>query len=130
MGTLVKNRSRRALPCKKQVNIEIYFYFKAYVWEKWFYLIEPYATHIPYMIGVGNHEYDHTTGGEHDPSHAKGPGGFRPIWFNGNDDSGGECGVPMYYRFHMPDTGHSIWWYEYILCISTLQDSLSNKSSN
>ena len=116
MGTLVENRLKRALFCKKPVNIEMwYFYFKAYVWEKWFYLIEPYATHIPYMIGVGNHEYDHTTGGEHDPSHAKGPGGFRPFWFNGGDDSGGECGVPMYYRFHMPDSGHSIWWYEHIL---------------
>ena len=29
MGTLVKNRSRRALPWKKQVNIEIYLYFCA-----------------------------------------------------------------------------------------------------
>ena len=66
------------------------------------------------MIGIGNHEYDHTAGGEHDPSHAEGPGGFRPSWFNGGDDSGGECGVPMYYRFKMPATGHSIWWYVFV----------------
>ena len=70
------------------------------------------------MIGIGNHEYDHTIGGEHDPSHAEGPGGFRPSWFNGGDDSGGECGVPMYYRFKMPDTGHSIWWY--VFCVFSM----------
>ena len=66
------------------------------------------------MIGIGNHEYDHTIGGEHDPSHAEGPGGFRLSWFNSGDNSGGECRVPMYYRFKMPDTGHSIWWYVFV----------------
>ncbi|CAF4595718.1 unnamed protein product, partial [Rotaria magnacalcarata] len=30
------------------------------------------------MVGIGNHEYDHATGGNKDPSGAPGPGGFRP----------------------------------------------------
>ncbi|XP_065649477.1 uncharacterized protein LOC100198144 [Hydra vulgaris] len=85
----------------------------AYIWEQWFKLVEPYSTLVPYMVGIGNHEYDHVTGGEKDPSGAPGDGGFRPDWFNGHSDSGGECSVPMFKRFHMPDTGHSIWWYSY-----------------
>ncbi|CAF3281630.1 unnamed protein product [Rotaria socialis] len=47
------------------------------------------------MIGIGNHEYDHVTGGNKDPSQAPGDGGFRPIWGNYGYDSGGECAVPM-----------------------------------
>ena len=27
--------------------------------------------------------------------------------------SGGECGVPMYNRYHMPDNGNSLFWYSY-----------------
>lgn len=83
----------------------------AYIWEQWFSLVQPYATLVPYMITIGNHEQDHWTGGEKDPSGAG--NGFHPIWGNFGADSGGECGVPMYYRFHMADNGHSIWWYSY-----------------
>lgn len=82
----------------------------AYIWDQWFYLIEPYATLLPYMLGVGNHEQDHENGHEHDPS--KQPN-FHPDWFNGHTDSGGECGVPMYHRFHMPENGLGLWWYSY-----------------
>ena len=42
--------------------------------------IEPTASRFPYMVGIGNHEYDHVTGGDKDPSGAPGPGGFRPAW--------------------------------------------------
>ena len=28
-------------------------------------------------------------------------------------DSGGECGVPLHHRYHMPDTGNSVFWYSY-----------------
>ncbi len=28
-------------------------------------------------------------------------------------DSGGECGVPLVYRFHMPDNGNRLWWYSF-----------------
>jgi len=60
------------------------------------------------MVGVGNHEQDHISGHEKDPS--KQPN-FRPSWFNGGSDSGGECGLPMSRRFHMPENGLGIWWY-------------------
>jgi len=85
----------------------------AYIWEHWFAMIQPYSTLIPYMVGVGNHEQDHTHGGERDPSGAPGEGSWHPSWFNGGTDSGGECGVPMFKRFHMPDNGNAIWWYSF-----------------
>ncbi|EDO47589.1 predicted protein, partial [Nematostella vectensis] len=86
----------------------------AYQWEKYFALIEPYASLVPYMVGIGNHEQDHVSGGEKDPSGAPGEG-FHP-WFAPSlfhTDSGGECGVPMYHRFHMPDNGNHVWWYSF-----------------
>ena len=67
---------------------------------------------MPYMVSIGNHEQDHTSGGEKDPSGAPGQG-FHPYWGNFGDDSGGECGVPMYNRFHMPDNGNHVWWYSF-----------------
>eukprot|EP00730_Choanoeca_flexa_P015567 TRINITY_DN7178_c0_g1_i1.p1 TRINITY_DN7178_c0_g1~~TRINITY_DN7178_c0_g1_i1.p1 ORF type:complete len:681 (+),score=128.81 TRINITY_DN7178_c0_g1_i1:193-2235(+) len=84
----------------------------AYVWDKWMALIEPYASLVPYMVGIGNHEYDHTTGGDKDPSKAPGTG-FHPSWGNFGDDSSGECGVPMYQRFKMPANGNSLFWYSF-----------------
>ena len=81
-------------------------------WDVWMSFIEPCASLAPYMISIGNHEYDHLVGGAKDPSHAPGEG-FHPKWGNYGYDSGGECGVPTFYRFHMPDTGNSIWWYSY-----------------
>jgi hypothetical protein len=35
---------------------------KAFVWDNFFEMIEPAAARVPYMIGVGNHEYDYTDG--------------------------------------------------------------------
>ncbi|KAK2572788.1 putative inactive purple acid phosphatase 2 [Acropora cervicornis] len=85
----------------------------AYIWEQWFALIEPYATIVPYMVAIGNHEQDHLSGGSKDPSGAPGEG-FHPWWAPGyGTDSGGECGVPMFYRFHMPDNGNAVWWYSF-----------------
>jgi len=75
------------------------------------------------MVSIGNHEYDHISGGDKDPS---GAGlGFHPSWGNYGDDSQGECSVPMYYRFHMPENGFSLYWYSFnygnvhIIMIST-----------
>ena len=71
---------------------------QAYLWDQWHAIIEPYSTLMPYMVGIGNHEQDHTVGGEKDPSGAKGEG-FHPSWGNYGGDSGGECGVPMFNRY-------------------------------
>ena len=84
----------------------------AYRWEQWMALVEPYSSLAPYMINIGNHEQDHLVGGEKDPSRAAGEG-FHPPWGNYGHDSGGECGVPIYYRFHMPDNGNAVWWYSF-----------------
>ena len=81
-------------------------------WELWFALVEPYSSLAPYMVAIGNHEQDHLVGGNKDPSHAPGEG-FHPSWGNYGSDSGGECGVPMYERFHMPDNGNGLWWYSF-----------------
>jgi len=77
-----------------------------YLWEVYGTEIEEIATAAPYMVGVGNHEYDHTGTGGHDPSGATGSG-FHPSWGNYGDDSGGECSVPLWHRFSMPANGNS-----------------------
>lgn len=50
------------------------------LWDAFMTQLEPIAARVPYMVGIGNHEYDHETGGDKDPSGASGPGGFRPAW--------------------------------------------------
>jgi len=104
----------------------------AYIWDQWSILVEPYSTLVPYMVSIGNHEQDHLTGGSKDPSGAG--NGFHPKWGNFLSDSGGECGVPMYYRFHMPDNGNAVWWYSYdfglvhYIVISTENDFSPNST--
>ena len=79
------------------------------------------------MVNIGNHEYDHTSGGQNDPSQAPGDG-FHPTWGNYGDDSNGECSVPVYYRFSTPSNGHGVYWYSFdfgnvhILMMSTEHD--------
>lgn len=85
---------------------------KAWTWDSFGTLIEPVASRVPYMVSVGNHEYDHLMGGENDPSHAPG-NGWHPIWGNMGDDSSGECGVPTFYRFTSPQNGNGIFWYSF-----------------
>ena len=84
----------------------------SYEWDKWMTLIEPYSSRVPYMINVGNHEQEHTVGGEKDPSDAPG-NGFHTSWGNYGPDSGGESGVPVYNRFHMTQIGNQPWWYSF-----------------
>ncbi|CAH0515061.1 unnamed protein product [Peronospora belbahrii] len=88
----------------------------AYIWDKFFHIIEPYATRVPYMISIGNHEYDYMTGGANDPSgatRADGEMDFQPEWGNYGEDSSGECSVPMFYRWSAPATGNGIYWYSF-----------------
>ena len=85
-----------------------------YRWDEWMTMIEPYSSLVPYMVTIGNHEQEILVGGEKDPSHAPG-NGFHPSWGNFGHDSGGECGVPVFNRFHMPDirNGNQPWWYSF-----------------
>lgn len=85
---------------------------QGFLWEQWHYLIEPISSRLPYLVSVGNHEYDHVSGGEKDPSGADGTG-FHPTWGNYGDDSHGECSVPMYHRFYTPQNGHDLFWYSF-----------------
>ena len=85
---------------------------KGWIWEKFFHMIEPVAKHIPYMVSIGNHEYDHTGQPHKDPSGVL-TTGFNPSWGNYGDDSSGECSVPMYNRFTMPSNGNSLYWYSF-----------------
>ena len=89
----------------------------AHVWDEWFHMIQSFAARVPLLIGVGNHEYDHTSGGENgkDPSGLNASHGFNPEWGNYGDDSGGECGVPTAQRFTMPTSNGSngVFWYSH-----------------
>lgn len=74
---------------------------REYVWNSFMDAIEPAASRVPYMITIGNHEYDYRRGGGHrqDPS---GASKYDPDWGNYGNDSGGECGVSVVNRFTMP----------------------------
>ena len=85
----------------------------SYLWDQWMHLIEPLAVRVPYMVAIGNHEQDHMVDTLKDPSSRTKGRGFHPSWGNYLHDSGGECGVPTWYRFHMPDNGNRVWWYSF-----------------
>ncbi|MEW5313047.1 MAG: hypothetical protein WDW38_004641 [Sanguina aurantia] len=69
------------------------------VWESFMDAIEPISSRVPYMVGVGNHEYDYQSGQENDPTQSE---PYHPGWGNFENDSGGECGVMVARRFQMP----------------------------
>ena len=86
---------------------------KAYQWEQFGALVEPVSSAVPYMITIGNHEYDHETDDRHkDPSGASGAG-WHPSWGNFGTDSAGECGLPVARRFSVPRNGNGVFWYYY-----------------
>ena len=70
-----------------------------YLWEQFGNLVAPTATRMPYHVCVGNHEYDHRSGSNKDPSGSRGL--WHPSWANYGNDSSGECAVPTVKRFHM-----------------------------
>lgn len=75
----------------------------AYLWDYYFSLIEPVSARVPYMVGIGNHEWDY-------------PGQpFRPPWSDYGSDSGGEAGLPYLTRHRMPQPkgASANLWYSY-----------------
>lgn len=85
---------------------------QAFQWDQFGALVQPVASQLPYLVGIGNHEYCHTSGGSKDPSGAAG-NGWHPSEGNYGNDSNGECGVPTSQRFHMPDNGNGVFWYSF-----------------
>lgn len=89
----------------------------AHVWDDWFDMISSFSPRVPLMVGVGNHEYGYTSGGNggRDPSRGESvnDAGYLPSWGNFGPDSGGECGVPAAKRFVMPGNGNGVFWYSY-----------------
>jgi hypothetical protein len=90
----------------------------AHIWDEWLEMVSSFATRMPLMIALGNHEYDHTVGGDHgkDPSGVTSSHGFMPLWGNMGDDSGGECGVATSKRFRMPSSSpgsNGVFWYSF-----------------
>lgn len=52
-----------------------------HMWDAWTDMVSTFARRVPLMVGVGNHEYDHTDGGEgRDPSGNTNSDGFQPEW--------------------------------------------------
>eukprot|EP01123_Difflugia_compressa_P012086 TRINITY_DN5046_c1_g2_i3.p1 TRINITY_DN5046_c1_g2~~TRINITY_DN5046_c1_g2_i3.p1 ORF type:complete len:556 (-),score=91.44 TRINITY_DN5046_c1_g2_i3:58-1725(-) len=79
-----------------------YATFWGWIWDMWIQEIVPIAGRVPYMISLGNHEFDY-------------PGQkFTAPWTNYGIDSNGECGIPTYKRFNMPWAAESdVWWYSF-----------------
>ncbi|KAL4171283.1 hypothetical protein KRP22_009379 [Phytophthora ramorum] len=93
---------------------------RAYLWDQFGAVVQPVASRLPYMVGVGNHEYDYIVNGEsHDLSDSEAAlsNGWHPDGANFGDDSRGECGVPFARRFHMPEamdsTANPPFWYSF-----------------
>ncbi len=47
------------------------------IWDSFMQSVEPLSSQMPYMVGVGNHEYDYRDGYENDPS---GEQPYHPGW--------------------------------------------------
>jgi len=92
-----------------------YAWGNGYNWEIWSNMISKIASSVPYMVGVGNHEYDHSADCNNGGADVSGVGadGYHPVWGNMGDDSNGECGAPTYYRFNASTNGNSIFWYSF-----------------
>lgn len=83
-----------------------------FIWDQFGHLIEYAASHLPYMISMGNHDYGYLEGVKKD--HVKFPA-FHTFEKDGTHghDSYGECGIPSEKRFHMPDNGNGVYWYSF-----------------
>jgi len=71
---------------------------RAYRWDMWMNEIQSVSTRVPYMVTIGNHEFDYE--GQD----------FHTNWTNFYNDSDGECGVPTKNRFLMPWVDDAHWY--------------------
>jgi len=90
--------------------------------------IEIVSTFVPYMVNIGNHEYDFlplrqannpdNTAVSAKITNTTDPAGYhqwRPSWADYGLDSHGECGVPPWHRFAVPSksAGAGVFWYSF-----------------
>ncbi|KAL9189142.1 hypothetical protein ACHAXT_011632 [Thalassiosira profunda] len=66
---------------------------RGYAWDQFGQMIQEVSQSTPYMVGLGNHEYAHASGG------------FKPVGGNYGSESNGECGVPYMHRYATPMQG-------------------------
>jgi hypothetical protein len=69
-------------------------------WDDYMHQIEPIASHIPYMTGIGNHEFSWSKEWK-PPASVVNPESY------GNSDSNGECGVS--YNTYFPFSAVNPW---------------------
>ena len=91
-----------------------------FIWDAWMAMMALVGSRVPYMVSVGNHEYDYFTGGgsPNDPSGV--PAMWQPTWWDGKVDSLGECGVGTEERFRSPPNGNKIFWYYFATGSATI----------
>jgi hypothetical protein len=118
VGTSQRLRSR--IDAGEPLNFVLHFgdlgYAKGaiFLWDAWMSLMSNIGESVPYMVSIGNHEYDYRYPSANDPSGVS--GGVHndmPQWFDGDVDSLGECGVGTERRFRSPQNGNHIFWYAF-----------------
>ena len=83
-------------------------------WEHWSRQNEALASRVPYMVSIGNHEYDYQTDEQHnDPSVTDGNYSVGGVQAFPGTDGGGECAVPVVHRFRTPSNGNGVFWYSF-----------------
>ncbi|KAL6783862.1 hypothetical protein ACKKBG_A03785 [Auxenochlorella protothecoides x Auxenochlorella symbiontica] len=80
------------------------------IWDTFMDSIEPVASRVPYMVGIGNHEYDWEHKNSHEPDASGADLPYAPDWGNFGNDSGGECGVAAAKHFMMPSFAERGYW--------------------
>jgi len=74
----------------------------ASVWDDWSALIEPWASRVPFVSNMGNHEMD-------SPKSSWPSDRVADVY--GGNDSGGECGVPATRLYPTPRAGPDADWF-------------------
>lgn len=108
---------------------------QGFIWDEFFTMIEKLAVKVPYMVGIGkmrarirdskhdtclifiylgNHEYGYTRGNtSKDHSLVANDTLYLPPWSDYAHDSDGECAIPVYHRFQMPQDGLPPYYYSF-----------------
>ena len=74
----------------------------ASIWDEWSAQIEPWASRVPFISNMGNHEYDYTNSAWPES---------RASDLYGGRDSGGECGVPATRLYPTPRASPDEDWF-------------------